>query len=287
VIPPAPSPAVVHANYFQFPPSAVISYPCVRSRMLLWSRAGRGTVTVNKRAHAIEPNQFLFLPWGHAIEYRSDARDPYLLAGVHLIPRLDPAAPTDYHVAHGPDDALWASKQRLDAPLDGLDGIVAGDLRGIPSLRLLANYIVELFVRAGQRPDSCRVLAGLLIDELRAASQHPALRPADMPAELERLLRYIEENLARHLSMDELIDVSGRSASTIGRLFRRHFGISPSDHILNQRIERAKELLRTTRQSVASVGKAVGVGDPYYFSRLFRQRTGVAPLAFRKKSQLL
>lgn len=285
--PRAPEPAIVYANYLQFEPAARAAHPRVQSRMLLWCRAGRGTVEINGERLDIAPHQWLFLPWGHSIEYRADHRDPFLLAGVHIIPWMRPGAPIEWQLAHRAADPLFDSADRADAPLRDLDGLRRSSFDRAHALRLLANYLVELHVRGGQSESSSRALAPILLDEVRAALASPHAWPSEMPAELERLLVYIADHLADELSIDDLIDVSGRSASTIGRLFRAQFGIPPSAYILELRIERAKELLRTTRHSVAEVGRLAGIRDPYYFSRVFRQRVGVAPLAFRKKSELL
>ena len=48
---------------------------------------------------------------------------------------------------------------------------------------------------------------------------------------------------------------------------------------------RAKLLLQTTQEPIASVGREVGYDDQLYFSRVFRKRTGVSPSDFRRRSQ--
>jgi AraC-like DNA-binding protein len=58
------------------------------------------------------------------------------------------------------------------------------------------------------------------------------------------------------------------------------------EFITATRIKRARMLLATGSLRVAEVGQAVGIGDPYYFSKLFKSRVNVSPLAYRKRASL-
>ena len=52
----------------------------------------------------------------------------------------------------------------------------------------------------------------------------------------------------------------------------------------DQRVIRAKLLLQTTQESIATIGRVVGYDDQLYFSRVFRKRVGVSPSDFRRRS---
>lgn len=68
------------------------------------------------------------------------------------------------------------------------------------------------------------------------------------------------------------------------RLFRRYAGQSIHDYLSGIRIHRAKELLRSGAK-VSMVAEAVGIGDPAYFSRLFKKITGEPPKEYVKRHQ--
>lgn len=70
--------------------------------------------------------------------------------------------------------------------------------------------------------------------------------------------------------------------STLRRRFRRQTGYSVKEYILRVQLNRAKELLAFTEQPIALVARDAGFEDPYYFSRLFREREGVPPRVFRE-----
>ena len=54
---------VVLANYAQFDARQRVNNPYVASRMLLWSIAGAGQVTINKKKYIVQPGDYFFLPW--------------------------------------------------------------------------------------------------------------------------------------------------------------------------------------------------------------------------------
>jgi hypothetical protein len=144
---------LVYANFAQFGSGERSDSPFVESRMLLLCKAGRGRVRVNRTLFEFAPGSFLFLPWGHSIAYEASARDPFLLIGVHLIPRHATDRPVVYQVAYRPSEPLAGCPWRRDGALEGLDGLVSGNLRDNPALGHLAEYIVHAFMR-GPLPEA-------------------------------------------------------------------------------------------------------------------------------------
>lgn len=69
------------------------------------------------------------------------------------------------------------------------------------------------------------------------------------------------------------------------RTFRRLYKQTPHQYLVAQRLTRAKELLRTTDLSITEICMAVGFESLGSFSTLFRKVAGVAPSAYRDRSQ--
>ena len=67
------------------------------------------------------------------------------------------------------------------------------------------------------------------------------------------------------------------------RLFRQVIGETPQQFILGARLQRARQLLRDTVLGVGEVAEAVGYQNIYFFSRQFKQFTGLCPLAYRQQ----
>jgi len=101
-------------------------------------------------------------------------------------------------------------------------------------------------------------------------------------ARLKRVLEYIDANLGKNITLFELASVVDMSLYYFAVLFRQSTGVSPHRYVLNQRVERAKGLLRDPKLSVLDVSINVGFGHQNNFARAFRRVIGVSPTQFRR-----
>lgn len=99
---------------------------------------------------------------------------------------------------------------------------------------------------------------------------------------VKSLIREIRESPAMARSIDQLARQAAMSTGHFRRLFRRLTGKSPVQFILDCRIDRAGYYLRETRLPVNRVATVVGYADVYFFSRQFKERTGLSPSVYRK-----
>lgn len=97
-----------------------------------------------------------------------------------------------------------------------------------------------------------------------------------------RLRDYIESHLAQTLTLGELAGVAALSEFHLARMFRTSFGLPPAAWIAQQRLGRARLLLRTTSLPLAQVAEQCGYANASHFSHRFRESVGVAPTAYRQ-----
>jgi AraC-like DNA-binding protein len=64
--------------------------------------------------------------------------------------------------------------------------------------------------------------------------------------------------------------------------FARETGVAPHEYLTSLKMARAKELLARPDMTVKEIAAALGHGDPYYFSRLFKRKEGLSPESFRR-----
>jgi AraC-like DNA-binding protein len=67
------------------------------------------------------------------------------------------------------------------------------------------------------------------------------------------------------------------SESYAERLFKKHFGITATEYIHNEKLYYACELLRNTGLNISAIADYLGYTDVFYFSRRFKRKFGVSP----------
>ena len=84
-------------------------------------------------------------------------------------------------------------------------------------------------------------------------------------------------------SVAHLAKEAGMSEVHFRRLFKKLYKCSPMQYIIQQKIERAKELLRYENLSVTDAAYLTGFADSCYFSRIFKSKTGYSPSEYKVK----
>lgn len=97
-----------------------------------------------------------------------------------------------------------------------------------------------------------------------------------------RIRSYIDENYDRDLNLDVLSHIRFVSKYHLVRLFKRHYGITPRQYLIDKRIEKSKERLKNGI-SVTETCFAIGYESLGSFSTLFKIKTGKSPSEFRKE----
>ena len=120
-------------------------------------------------------------------------------------------------------------------------------------------------------------------DELGAwtVAQLGLLQPPPCAGAAGEILAYLREHYASELTLGRLASQVHLNASYLSRLLKKQTGRSFTQLLLEIRVEKAGELLRTTALRVYEVGERVGIENPKYFSQVFRRHTGCRPSEYR------
>ena len=93
---------------------------------------------------------------------------------------------------------------------------------------------------------------------------------------------YIDNNYDNDLNLDLLSRFHFVSKYHLLRLFKRHYGLTPRQYLIDKRIEKSKEQLKNG-MSVTETCFVVGFGSLGSFSTLFKAKTGKSPTEFQKE----
>lgn len=124
------------------------------------------------------------------------------------------------------------------------------------------------------------MLASLSVSPSREDKSEVSLDPM-----LQRVMQFVEENISNsEAGVGDMAAAAAVSRSGLQRKVKQTMGITPQDLLREARIKRACQLLRQTDKTVAEVAYACGFSDPKYFSRSFKQSTGLSPTEYKTQA---
>ncbi len=125
----------------------------------------------------------------------------------------------------------------------------------------------------------------LLICEKYASFDKSPKTESHLLSSVKKAIGYVKAESKREISLDEISNFVGLSKFYFTREFRRITGYSFVDYQKNVRCERARELLLASNESIREVGQMFGFENQSYFSRIFKEYSGVTPSEYRKKNK--
>ncbi len=217
---------------------------------------GEGYLIIDGETRHVSRDMIYFLPAGMNHEYYSDKDNPFTKIFMNInqssfIDRMVSA----YHLEGKHIFDGNGLKEVFERILVTIHSDVADD-----DMQPVFNGIL------------CEIFSRLQKNEHISAHSDEAIK----------LKNYLDANLDRIVSSKELSSVIFRSTDYSLKLFSREFGITPYSYQIDRKIQIAKTLLSDTSMSVGEISQTLGYDDMHYFSNLFKAKTGVRPLAYRK-----
>lgn len=102
---------------------------------------------------------------------------------------------------------------------------------------------------------------------------------------IESVKDYIDTNYAGSIYLVDVADRFSVTPKHISKVFKRKYGVNFVDYINGLRMEKAKELLKSTALGIDGISETLGFNDRSYFFKLFRKYTGTTPLEFRLNNE--
>lgn len=106
-------------------------------------------------------------------------------------------------------------------------------------------------------------------------------------ATFDEIEAYMQKNIGRHLTLTDIASYANISVSSLREIFRNNASCGVIDYFIFMKIDRAKWYIREGNYNITQIAELLGYSSPHYFSRQFREKTGMSPLQYAKSVQSL
>ena len=100
---------------------------------------------------------------------------------------------------------------------------------------------------------------------------------------ITRIVQFVEKNYNRKISLEDVGEQVGMSASSVSRFFKKRTRHNFWDYLNGFRIDRAAQMMIETEHTISEISYACGFNNISNFNRVFRERIGTTPSDYRNK----
>lgn len=117
----------------------------------------------------------------------------------------------------------------------------------------------------------------LLISLLRGNRRTVEIKKADSGTLLLRICDFLENNVEKKLTFNDVQKEFNTSASVIKRLFQNNMSCGIMEHFTRLKIDEAKRMIRENEYNFTEISERLGFNTPQYFTAVFRRLSGMSP----------
>jgi AraC-like DNA-binding protein len=230
--------------------------------ILVYCHNGEGTVSVAGQEYRVSPGNFFIIPRKTPHYYFADAANPWTIYWIHFS-----GVSSEHIVAHLLQKlGGYTGNLKHFAKTTGIfDEIYAQLEKGYGTDNLIyANMCLPYFLTTILFNENYR-------DQVDLESK----------TMVDESIGFFRENLNRMLTLKEMASSVGLSVSHFTFLFRKKTGFPPLEYFNHLKIQQACQYLLFTEMKIKDIAQALGLNDPYYFSRSFARTMGISPKFYR------
>ena len=123
-------------------------------------------------------------------------------------------------------------------------------------------------------------------DPRRGPFEQGPTRGGLAPWQVDRVIAHVDAHMASTIQAKDLAALINMSKGQFFRAFKVSVGIPPLQYIARRRIERAREMMKTTSEPLCQIAIACGLYDQSHFCRVFRRLVGQSPRAWRQANAM-
>jgi AraC-like DNA-binding protein/quercetin dioxygenase-like cupin family protein len=232
--------------------------------ILIYCVDGKGWVENDGKRYNVTADHFVILPAGKPHMYGADAAAPWTIYWLHF---------------KGDMAGFYADGNNKPT------AIASGDNSRISERLAIFEDMFKNLENGYSWDNICYVISSLhyFLGSIKFTGKfsESSARQEHSEDTIERVVRYMRDNIERRLTLDQLSEYLGYSSSHFSSIFKRGTGYSPINYFLMLKMQAACEMLDFTDMKINQICHKIGFDDPYYFSKLFTKTIGHSPSRYR------
>lgn len=227
---------------------------------LHYVHSGKGYLLANHREYTITAGQIFACYPNEIVYYRADSDDPWKYSwvafnGLNSEFYFERAGISKNNlVIDCPQKAVI--EQAFDAILSTEQSAANKDLSYMGNLYLILSSIVD---------------KSSLVKNTSSAKEY-----------IKEAIIYIKKHFEQPITISDISAYLSLDRKYFSKIFKKELQMSPLEYLINYRLTRACELMRTTNLSIAEIATTVGYDNQFSFSRVFKKYKGISPSDYRK-----
>lgn len=124
-----------------------------------------------------------------------------------------------------------------------------------------------------------------LISHVELAENPDSTKPSHRIERIEKFLQYIQNHYAEEITITDIAKSAHVSKAECLRCFHEFLHSTPYNYLIELRISKSMELLKNTDLTISRIALMTGFNHPSYFTKTFKEKTGITPKEYRKVQQ--
>ncbi len=151
-----------------------------------------------------------------------------------------------------------------------------------------AYQLSDTYIMESERAVSQETIDALTYTAIMDFAQRVAAAqlPSGMSADVYRCLQYVSQNTNRHISVEDVAEEVGKSASYLSKKFYKELGFHLSSYILRRKLEEGKSLLSYSDRSISEISEYLCFSSQAHFQNSFKKQFGITPNEWRRKARI-
>ncbi|HHW67644.1 MAG TPA: AraC family transcriptional regulator [Epulopiscium sp.] len=255
---------LVHCGQQKCPPGYTYDHKIPNEHHLHFVLDGKGVLIVHNKVHHIKKDDIFIIPKGVPIQYFADSEDPWEYIWVTF-------------------DGTVASNYLSYAGLSDSNPVITSAIPTkvyLPLVQKILDANELTYANEIKRVGYLFEILGILIEAQSTLNRNKNQYDYSSDAYIDYAMQYISLNYD-HIKVSDIAKYIGINRSYLTHIFKKNLNISPQKYLLNYRLKKAAELIRTTNMSIQDIAVKVGYENPLTFSKMFKQVYGVSPKHYR------